>query len=623
MLMSPTAAVLFLLLAWAGPGQPTEACAAGILQLESDRASYALGPYLEVLEDKAGLWTIDDVHAPRLSGRFSACPKDTLNLGISTSVFWIRFTVAPPKAKPAEGAASGPWLLDIRNYKIDSVSLYTRPATNDLAGAAKAWLVEHRDLRAPLPAGESLFEHLLLPLPSHLDTPRTFFLRIDSRNSLFLPLTICTRDAYQKRHTRDLLSMGFYYGIMLIIIIYNLILLVTLRERSRLYYILYVIFTALYFAWQNALSMEYIFRTRPDLDYYFGHLSLGLLMLFILLFSRDFLNTKRSSLSTDRVLLSLVISLAAYIILIPFGSHLLIPNLAVGLGLIVSVALLITGFLSLRSGFRPARYYLASFVLFLSGAFLYALNYAGILTNAISTAHSFQVCSALQVILLSIAMADQISELRRQTDVAHAETAQALTRTEELNVELQELARTLEEKVQARTSDLQHALLRLEEMATTDSLTGIFNRRKFNEILQDEINRCQRYHRPLALIIFDIDLFKQINDTYGHQVGDAVLRDLAQTVRANIRGTNILARWGGEEFMVVAPETNIAAAGCLAEKIRRLVDGHTFADAGNVTISLGVTAYAPPDTPDSMMMRVDNALYRAKQNGRNRVEIAS
>lgn len=182
----------------------------------------------------------------------------------------------------------------------------------------------------------------------------------------------------------------------------------------------------------------------------------------------------------------------------------------------------------------------------------------------------------------------------------------------------------------------------LEVLATTDKLTGAYNRRKFAEIIQSELERARRYQQPLSLIILDIDHFKRINDTCGHQVGDRVLAGVAQVVRGNIRRSDTLTRWGGEEFIVLTPGISLVQARETAERLRQMVEAHPFdltpfgpelSDQAErtadwqtllpVTISLGVAQAAPDETQDHLITRADNALYRAKHQGRNRVEVAA
>lgn len=167
---------------------------------------------------------------------------------------------------------------------------------------------------------------------------------------------------------------------------------------------------------------------------------------------------------------------------------------------------------------------------------------------------------------------------------------------------------------------------RAEEMlklqATTDALTGIANRRLFNSFLETEMRRAARHHLPLAVMIMDIDHFKQINDAYGHQVGDGVLVELTRLVSEKIREHDFFARWGGEEFVILSPNCDTENMRLLAEKLRVAVETHSFSDISRVTCSFGLTEYCTGDSAEDFVGRADAALYRAKENGRNRVEMA-
>jgi len=605
--------ILILILALSGfmGFIPAPAWATEPLVLEPGISRYNLAPYLEVLDDPRKQWSIEDVISPELSRRFVPNNARALNLGLSAAVYWVRFTV-----KDSAVSEPIPWLLDLGNVTIEAAELY------QVCPGAAPRLLAKRDLWTALPFRASVYENMLFSLAAMPEQPCAFILRIDSQDSLYLPMTVITPASFRAKQSRTMLWYGFYYGILVVMFVTNLIFYLRLRERSRLYYLFFVVFSALYFATRDSLTIEYIFRLRPYLDFYCGQISLGLVIIFTILFSKEFLKTSSFHRLVDHGLTFLALLAVLNIVLIPFRDRLLTLNLSTLLGLIVSVTLLFTGLLSLRSGFRPARYYLLSFVFFLSGAILYALNYAGILSHTLTTFQSFQVCSGLQVILLSIALSDQIAELQRQKELAQADTVQALSRADKLNIELQEYGRTLEQKVDERTRHLNQALTKVEELANTDVLTGLYNRRKLNELLGAALTRSRRYDRPLSVVIFDIDHFKRINDTYGHQIGDTVLQTLSRIVASNIRSSDALARWGGEEFVIVAPESSLAQAADLAEKIRRVVDGHPFPDVGHITISLGVTTYTPHDSLDTLMIRVDKALYQAKSGGRNRVETA-
>lgn len=159
----------------------------------------------------------------------------------------------------------------------------------------------------------------------------------------------------------------------------------------------------------------------------------------------------------------------------------------------------------------------------------------------------------------------------------------------------------------------------LERLTVTDSLTGLFNRRKFDEVFLQECERTLRTQQPLSLILVDIDHFKSVNDVHGHQVGDLLLVAFANVLRQCVRSIDTVARWGGEEFMVLCPSTKLSGACVVAEKIRSTMERFDFAGVGLKTCCFGVAEFQANETPQTTIQRADEALYRAKASGRNRV----
>jgi diguanylate cyclase (GGDEF)-like protein len=160
-------------------------------------------------------------------------------------------------------------------------------------------------------------------------------------------------------------------------------------------------------------------------------------------------------------------------------------------------------------------------------------------------------------------------------------------------------------------------------LMTFDGLTGIYNKRYFHEALEREASRARRYARDLSVVMFDVDRFKEKNDTFGHVAGDRILKDLASAVQGKLRREDVFARVGGEEFAVIAPEVGIVGAREAAEKIRRTVESTQFRFDGHAiptTVSIGVASWlGKEDGPDAIYGRADAALYAAKKSGRNRV----
>ncbi len=163
-------------------------------------------------------------------------------------------------------------------------------------------------------------------------------------------------------------------------------------------------------------------------------------------------------------------------------------------------------------------------------------------------------------------------------------------------------------------------LLLVKRQATTDHLTGCYNRKMFNDLLAKEVNRVGRHGGTFSLVILDIDDFKAVNDTFGHVVGDDVLKGMANLSRDNIRKSDIFARWGGEEFTILLPETDCMGAAGVAEKIRGVLAGHDFGKPGYKTCSFGVAEYSGEDT-GILIRNADKALYFSKENGKNQVSV--
>jgi diguanylate cyclase (GGDEF)-like protein len=198
----------------------------------------------------------------------------------------------------------------------------------------------------------------------------------------------------------------------------------------------------------------------------------------------------------------------------------------------------------------------------------------------------------------------------------------------ELNVRIFARLRTKtqQDELKKKNRQLEDMLTRVESLAIMDPLTGIYNRRRFESIFTTEFKRAARYQLPLTCMMIDIDHFKSINDAHGHQEGDTVLKEIARIIQSTIREVDTPARWGGEEFMVLCPNTNMEKALLAAERIRKAVASYEFTRTAtkNATISIGVAGIPDPaiDSQDKLIHAADLAMYEAKKNGRNRVESA-
>ncbi|GAX87423.1 conserved hypothetical protein [Lebetimonas natsushimae] len=190
-------------------------------------------------------------------------------------------------------------------------------------------------------------------------------------------------------------------------------------------------------------------------------------------------------------------------------------------------------------------------------------------------------------------------------------------------VEINEIYENIENLTQnalyKKNKELEKLNKKLEEMAIKDKLTNLYNRYKFNEELVNEINKYRRYKTPFCLIMFDVDYFKKINDNFGHDVGDKVLKEIARITKQTVRSTDVPARWGGEEFMILCPNTKLEKGIKIAERLRKAIENHDFGIDKKVTISVGVAEYNNEKMEmKDLLKAVDEKLYQAKKSGRNK-----
>src|SRR5690606_6642200 len=261
----------------------------------------------------------------------------------------------------------------------------------------------------------------------------------------------------------------------------------------------------------------------------------------------------------------------------------------------------------------------------LSAGLILACNKLGLLPRTWFTEHVAQIGATLEMILLSFALAHRISHERQMREQAQRESAQAQQQLLEHQIQANA---DLDRIVRQRTEELEKANAKLKQISATDGLTGLMNRRAFEELFEIEYKRAYREKSPLAIIMVDLDHFKKINDQYGHPFGDQCLIQAAGLIRSNIRRPpDAAARYGGEEFILLLPNTDLEGALCVARNILESFNSTEVQSDGirlTMTASFGVACQIPDShtSREALLKEADNYLYQAKEKGRNRIEWA-
>jgi len=550
-----------------------------VLPLPDGQHGVPVGRYAEALEDPGGKLSLTDVAS---RNDFVPLDGDVPNFGYSYSTFWLRVKLPRDVASMLAPILA----LEVRFPSLDLIELYVPYRTADgvdyrvqRAGDGMPWNareVKHRDF---------VFR---VPMIGLAEAPT--YLRVQSQSVVTVPAYLWRPEAMIAHDRNAQFGYGLFYGLVIALFLYNLLLYLALRDRAYLWYVLYVASFGVGLAALDGFAYQYLW---PDSVWWANHALAAALcaaLLFGAQFARSFLEMASFSIFANRFLVGVTALAAAGVFFAATG---LLVSYGVIMRVLSVVACATAGivlYVSVRAmlaGFRPARFFLlawsALLVLILLGALR---NFALVPTNFL-TVNGLHVGLALDILLLSFALADRINTLKRETANAKAEVRER-----------------------------GHVVEQLRHMAQHDPLTGLPNRTSMQQRLALAIEFAKRNRKKLAVMLVDLDDFKRINDGRGHPVGDHVLVAIAGRLRASVRGSDTVARYGGDEFVVLAGELDRAQdASHIAEKIADMVSVPLSIDGTveKIGCSIGISLY-PDDAEvaEVLIERADRAMYAAK-----------
>jgi len=553
------------------------------------------------LEDAGYGYSLGQVQSEPLASAFAPLPDGRSNFGISSSDFWVRIDVQNSGNKPLS------WFLEASYPQWDHVDFY-RDGAKVLSGgehvafAMRAVATESNvlPLSTPADAGQRIWVHFSNDLPALAETQ----------------LRLWTPEAFYQHIAYRYMAIGAFVGIGIILLLYNLLIGYSTRMPEYIWYTLYLFAAVMTLLTLTGFGYRYLWPDAVWFTDFAPVLFVTSTLMLATQFTRSFLHTARESVVIDRLLQAVFVlgglSLLCYMIGCRDYSLKVIFLCAV-----ISVLYPLIGMWQYRKGSLDARFYVAGWCIWSLAMIVAVLRHLGLIPSDFVTSFSPSLGFSIEAVLLSFALADRINRLRdekKALEVMHID-------------HLQQEQETLERVVSERTSELEHAMQRAELLAMTDVLTGVMNRRAFFACGEKELERAMRYKTTLAVVMIDLDGFKEINDRHGHAAGDAVLMAVGKALSGMIRNVDALGRIGGEEFATILPRTDLKTATDLAERLRRALEELAILVGElriHVTSSFGVAAVdVENETLGEALKRADMALYRAKANGRNRVEQAA
>ena len=572
-----TLTILFLLIIFInfsaiGEGLPVE--------IKSDFRHTHISHKTDILLDGSGKLTFADITSGKYNRAFKSHGAPGFNLGMSDNVIWIRFKIDISKnnddSKELIFAVDNPIFPNVDLHiplKNNSHKKYMRLKSSYLE-RSKNYTWRYR--------------YPVFELPKKISYDKYFYLRINpisQRNHVTSSFSLILAEESNFRMT-TWFEIAFYcliFGILISMITYNCFLSFFLKDKAYYLYVVYVIFILLFIILRSGFNI--IADIRGLSEYII--LSVAMALASGAIFSIYFLSLKKNC-PVIYWIICILIGLALIAIVVLFAGYPKFANILVHIiSLIGPITAIAAGFKRLYQGFSPARYYLGAWFSLLIAVVCLSMMGLGFLPRNFFTINSVAFASTFEVILLSTALGDRIRVLRKEK------------------------------------RELQSKERRLTELSITDELTGLFNKRWFSSKLKSEIEHSRRMSEPLSLIMIDVDNFKQINDTYGHDTGDKILAELGLLILSSIRDHDIGCRYGGEEFSVILPGTDIDKAYNVAERIRASFESSVYYISSEQsiysTISIGVAGLNQNDDESELFKKADTALYKAKTEGRNRI----
>jgi len=527
----------------------------------------AIGLSTSVLQEQDGRLVLADAMAAYQAGKFAPGKSPVLNFGIGAKPVWIHFAVDNPGAAPVQRR------LSVEIAWLDRVEVYVRYRGETVA----AHRVGDRQpfMQRPKISRYFVLEHAFGAGVSDV------FVRVETPDPMVVPLYLLNPEASRARQMQQEFSYGVVYGFLLALMAYNAILYLSLRSSRYLLYALYlamfvamnVAYTGHGYAWLWPDSPNWQQWSNPILMFLFGASGLAFAIRFLDL-QVVFPRVRKAVIAycaTFGALLAAAILAGSqkYALLAAFTFAFLFTGLMLAVGVI-----------SVHAGQKPAKYFLIAALAAMVGAVLTTLSTWGFIPHNNWTFRAVEIGMLADATLLALALGYQfrVGQERR---------------------------------------------LRAEQLAQLDPLTGLNNRRAFYDMTTPLWSNAIRHEHDASVMLLDIDHFKQINDAHGHAHGDEVLRATANILRQSVRQGDVLARWGGEEFIVFLPETDRPEAMALAERLRAAIaDMRVAGETGEtaVTASFGIAQQERHHvTLDALIAAADECLYQAKQQGRNRV----
>ncbi len=572
-----------------------------IAEFNSNSRYLDLTPYILVLADPDHKLTFDEINTAVDPPGFRLLSETGNSFGFSKSTYWLKFTLK------IDAATADKILLHLEYPLLDEVTFFKE----DRQGG---FIQSDTGDTVPFSQREIKFRNFLFQLDQLAGETQVYYFRLKTGGSVQIPLSLQSSSEFIEFADTSGLTYGFYYGVMLILMLAATVAYLLLRDILFLSYALYL-FSFLFFQISlNGFGYQYLWSDLNQWTNRINSSSIGFVVVCGFIFCGVFLRVWQKQ-NRFKYFYNFMIGLGLFSMLMSiFGEFSTAVKMAAFAGILLPPVVLISNIIAIKQGYKPARFFLLAWGIFLLGVFFAGMVYFGLIERNFYTHNSMQIASLIEILILGYVLMHNVKQLHKDKEFAK----------QVANDYLRQLNEGLETKVSVRTRELELRNKLLSEMALRDSMTGLLNHNTSIDRLSIMSKTAQRYGHNLSVVMLDIDLFKDINDTYGHPAGDKVIHAITDILKHSLRESDSCGRYGGEEFLLLLPETGGDQARELANNIRLKImklqiDEIQFHP---VSASFGISVFDASNPKVDLISEADKALYQAKESGRNKVVLA-
>mgnify|MGYP000391397546 CR=1 FL=1 len=525
--------------------------------------SNAIGEYFAIYPEEDERLVVADIQALILKQKGQYYAEPHLNFGLWSKPIWLVTTLHNNHQQPMVKrlTLSTSWIDEFDVYLVKNDEIFAQYQLGDQYPYHQREIdSRYFSLDLTVPVGES-----------------QLIIRVASPDPLALPIYLQNIHAQQTMALAESYRYGFVYGSIIVLMLYNLLLALSLKSRDNLYYSVYMLaFLLMNFSYSGH-SYQLFWTESAEMQKWGNPIFMLLFNVAGLLFARSFLNLANTLPRINKWLTPIIFGVASALVLgIAIDNHTFVIFLAFLAMLIFTFTMMALGIAAYLNKIKAAEYFLIATIMGVGGALITCLTVWGIIEYSPYAYMAIDFGMIVEATLLSLALANKFNQAEEDKLIA-------------------------------------------QKMANLDPLTDLCNRRAFYKVALQYFQQNHQQPVPISIIMFDLDNFKPINDTYGHKVGDEVLKSVSEALKNQARKVDLIARWGGEEFIALLPETDLQTACAIAERYKLAINSLVITqDDIGISASIGVAASdTQSESVEQIISLADDKLYQAKAQGKN------